>query len=412
MSWLCRPCPGGGLENGICLRGGVAPFKGARALAGQAPEPRAQRVVQNKLFDLIRHIPVIPRIEFHACVAKHFGHCRFPRTRDGDPYRHCLQEGIAEGLDHRRKNERAAFPVQLEEILGVDVPSEYDVLGKPQFIGQSMDAARVIRVDLATGDNELRSSYLMLGTIELLIARVTMLDATVSTGPVFDASNLHFSSNFGLDDGTLANGQATYAIESFIAGPDMQIRDASIGLILRNLDADALEAYGAAAQRSAATAGLANPDQLFVDIAPAVERLLAAQPSIVLDPVRFTLNDEIFDARIQFDTKASALPPAGALDLRDPTFWFALLDVAATANVSKNLARSLAVQAMTLQFAANQTVPPDQIHYMAEAQAGLILATLVGQGILTENGDNYSTELGFTDRGLSVNGNPLPFGQP
>jgi uncharacterized protein YdgA (DUF945 family) len=262
----------------------------------------------------------------------------------------------------------------------------------------------------ATGDNELRSSYLVLGTIELRIARATMLDATVSTGPVFEASNLHFSSDFALDDeGTLANGQATYAAESIVAGPDMQIRDASVGLILRNLDAEALEAYAAAMQRGAA-AVLPDSNQLLADITPAVERLLAAGPSMAIDPIRFTLNDELFDARIQLNTKTGALPPAGALDLRDPALWFLLLDGTATANVSKNLARNLAVQAMTLQFAANQELPPDQAQYMAEAQAGLILITLVQQGILNENGDNYSTELGFTDGALSVNGSP--FGLP
>ncbi|HLF13251.1 MAG TPA: DUF945 family protein, partial [Gammaproteobacteria bacterium] len=129
----------------------------------------------------------------------------------------------------------------------------------------------------ATGDNELRSPYLVLGTIELSIARATMLDATVAAGPVVAASNLRFSSDFELDDsGAFASGQATYAAESIVA-PDTQIRDATLRIVFRNLDVAALEAYAQAAQRGA-IAGLADPNQLLADVTPAVERLLAAGP--------------------------------------------------------------------------------------------------------------------------------------
>jgi uncharacterized protein YdgA (DUF945 family) len=47
---------------------------------------------------------------------------------------------------------------------------------------------------------------------------------------------------------------------------------------------------------------------------------------------------------------------------------------------------------------------------MAEAQSGLILAMLVGQGVLVEDGDSYRSALKLTNGALTLNGNPLPFG--
>ena len=262
----------------------------------------------------------------------------------------------------------------------------------------------------AAGDNEFRSPYLALGTIVMLIEHATMLDAQFSE-PMFEATNLRLASEFELDDGgLLANGQWTYAIDS-LAAVDMQVRDANVGVIVRNLDVDALEAYAAVMQRTAAAA-LVDPSQVLADVTPAIERLLAAGPSVALDPIRFSLNNELFDARIRLNAKPDALPPAGALDLRDPTLWLSLLDGTAGATISKVLARDLAIQATALQIAGNQAVPPDQAEYMAEAQAGLVLVTLVSQGILTDGGENYSTELAFMNGTLSINGNPLPFGLP
>jgi uncharacterized protein YdgA (DUF945 family) len=49
---------------------------------------------------------------------------------------------------------------------------------------------------------------------------------------------------------------------------------------------------------------------------------------------------------------------------------------------------------------------------MAEAQSGLMLAMLVGQGVLVEDGDGYRTSLDYTDGALTLNGSPLPFGLP
>ena len=68
--------------------------------------------------------------------------------------------------------------------------------------------------------------------------------------------------------------------------------------------------------------------------------------------------------------------------------------------------------AARLQLAGDESIPPDQLDYMAEAQSGFMLTILVGQGMLIEDGDNYRSSLDYTDGALTLNGGPLPFGLP
>jgi uncharacterized protein YdgA (DUF945 family) len=261
----------------------------------------------------------------------------------------------------------------------------------------------------ASGDHDLRRRYLMLGRVDATIDSFTASDTAVSAAPTAEARNVRFTSNLTLDDtGTLVNGEVTYGADSFIAPPEVMLADASLRVVLRNLDADALEAYAEAAQQNAA-ASLDDPRQLLAALAPSVERLLAAEPSVAIDPLRFELNGEPFEARLALAARNDALPPAGALDLRDPTLWLAVVDATANASLSKQLGLAIATQAAATQIAATGA-PPDQVESMAEAQAGLMLVTLVAQGMLVDDGQRYSVEIAFTDGALTVNGSPLPFG--
>ena len=262
----------------------------------------------------------------------------------------------------------------------------------------------------ATGDNELRAS-LPLGPAQLAIERVSMSDAAVAGGPVLDAANVRIHSNFALDaSGALVNGTQTFTVDSIDAPPEVAIRAATIEVVYGNLDADALETYTETLQRSVAT-GAVDPNLVLADITPSIERLLAAEPSFGVDPLQFTFNDQSFDARLKVTTRAAALPPAGALDLRDPGLWLDVLEVTAEATIAKELARDFATRFMSAQFATvDPALPPDQIRYMAEAQVGLVLVTLLSQGFLVEQGEAYTTSVSFGGGVLTVNGMPLPLG--
>ncbi len=260
----------------------------------------------------------------------------------------------------------------------------------------------------ATADNELRSQYVMPGQASFSIDNVTLVDGLQTATPMFEAANLKFASTVGLDgSGELLDVNATYEIASMRAA-DTAVTDAALGLTLHNIDVAALEAYGATV-RDAATSGAA-PEAIVSSLGPHLERALQKSPTLTLEPLRFRVDDEPFEGRIEVTTNPQRLPPAGTLTLDNPLLLVSLVNTDANLRVSKALATKLATLAAQLQIGNDGTVPPDQLEYMAEAQAGLMITMLAGQGVLVEDGDGYRTSLQFRDGSLTLNGNVLPFG--
>jgi uncharacterized protein YdgA (DUF945 family) len=264
----------------------------------------------------------------------------------------------------------------------------------------------------AVGDHELRGS-LPLGRTEITIERWSISDASRASGPRLDAADVRLSSELALDTGgALLNLRHTLTVGSLSTPPDLTLRDATVELRSGNLDADALAAYWQALQRSV-TRGAVDPNLVLADVTPAIERLLAAEPTFAADPVRFTLNGGSFDGRLSAQLRAGALPPAGALDLRDPTLWLDVLEATAEATIAEAPARDLAVQLLSTRLArANPGVPPDQLRSMAEAQVRLVLAILLGQGMIVARDDHYTTHVAFAGGTLTVNGSALPLTPP
>jgi hypothetical protein len=260
----------------------------------------------------------------------------------------------------------------------------------------------------ASADNELRSQYVMPGATSFAIERVSLVDALQSATPIFEAANLRFASTVNIDaSAELLDVSTTYELDSLRAA-DTEITAAALGLTLHNLDVATLEAYSAAVT-DAAAAG-ADPDSLAAALGPHLERALQKGPTLTLDPLRFRVDSEPFEGRIEVTTNPQRLPPAGTLTLDNPLLLVGLVNTDADLRVSKALATQLATLAAQLQLGNDGTVPPDQLEYMAEAQSGLMLTMLVGQGVLVEDGDGYRSSLQFRDGSLTLNGNPLPFG--
>jgi uncharacterized protein YdgA (DUF945 family) len=257
-------------------------------------------------------------------------------------------------------------------------------------------------------DNDLLSQYVAPGTGTFSIEKISVTNPLAGSAPLVDASNLRFGSNVTLNDAeTALDMEVTYEFDSIVAN-NMQVAGASLGMAIRNLDRQLLETYVELAQSAAIAGG--DPSAIFATLMPAIERGLAAGPSFALDPFRFRLDDEPFEAHLQVTTDPAKLPPAGSLDLQDPSLLMAIVSSDADVTVSKKLAARLAGLAMQGQFPSDPSLSPEQVAQMAEAQAGLILVQLVGQGILTDAGDNYRTEVRLANGALLLNGNPMPFG--
>jgi uncharacterized protein YdgA (DUF945 family) len=259
----------------------------------------------------------------------------------------------------------------------------------------------------ATADNELRSQYVMPGETSFTVASISMASPSQNAAPMFEVSNLKMLSDVGIDAaGELLEMRVTYDVDT-LRLEDNEVTAGSVGVTVRSLDVAAVEAYSVAATEAAAAA---DPATLAASLGPLLERALKAGPSLTLDPIRFRYDGEPFDGRIEVTTRPDQLPPAGTLTLDNPLMMLGLVNAKADLRLSKTLAGQLATLGARLQLGSDPTIPPDQLEYMVEAQAGLMVTLLVGQGVLIEDGENYRTAVDYTDGSVTLNGSPLPFG--
>lgn len=261
----------------------------------------------------------------------------------------------------------------------------------------------------ASADNELRSAYVMPGAASFAIESISMSEGAQGATPLFEAANLSVKSNVALDAATeLLEMRVDYGVDS-LRVDENRVTDGALALTVRNLDVAIVEAYGATA---AAAANTGDASLLYSAIEPHLERALRAEPSMTFEPIRFRYADEPFDGRIEITTNPSGLPQAGTVSLDNPLLLLGLVNIAADLRLSKALAAELATLSARLQLGADGSIPSDQLDYMAEAQSGLMLTMLVGQGVLAEDGDDYRCSFQFRDGEMTLNGNALPFGLP
>jgi uncharacterized protein YdgA (DUF945 family) len=251
-------------------------------------------------------------------------------------------------------------------------------------------------------NNELRSDYVMPGEASVSIASISVTPPQSST-PIFETANLRMRSDTDIDAaGELLDMRINYDVDS-VRVAENEMTDGSLAMTIHKLDIAAVEAYGELAARG-------DPDVITNGMGPVLERALRAGPTLTLDPISFRYNDEPFTGRVEVTTNPARLPPAGTLSLDNPFALMGLVNAKADLRLSKTLAGQLATVSAQMQLAADPTIPPDQLEYLAQGQSGLMLTMLVGQGVLIEEGDDYKASVEYSDGSVTLNGNPLPFG--
>ena len=260
----------------------------------------------------------------------------------------------------------------------------------------------------ARTDNEILSQYLAPGTAELSIDSVSAIDPVQGSTPVLQADKLKVTSNVKRgSSAALVDMQVEYGLDRLHVAEN-EVAGAVLGLAIHNLDVEAIQHFRGTA-RDAALNPSPNSDPAAASAMADLQRVLAAGPSLVLDPIRFALDGEPFEGRAEITLDPTKLPPGGITDVASAVLTGA---VSSTANVklSKPLARRAVALAAEMQFRGDTRMPPEQLKYMAEAQAGLMIAQLVSQGFLVEDGEVYRAAVRFVDGALTVNDKPLPFG--
>jgi len=271
----------------------------------------------------------------------------------------------------------------------------------------SSTATFTLRTLATSVNNELRSDYVMPGEASFSIASISVTPPESAT-PIFEAANLRMKSDTDIDAaGELLDMRIHYDVDS-VRVAENQMTDGSLAMTIQKLDVAAVEAYGELAADAAAAGG--DPELITDRMGPVLEQALRAGPSLTVDPISFRYNGEPFEGRVEVTTNPARMPPAGTLSLDNPFVLMGLVNAKADLRLSKTLAGTLATVSAQMQLAADPTIPPDQLEYLAQGQSGLMLTMLVGQGVLIEEGDDYKASVEYSDGSVTLNGNPLPFG--
>jgi len=255
-----------------------------------------------------------------------------------------------------------------------------------------------------------------LGTGRVAIERAVATSGA-GTAVHFRNAALEFSSSKE-DAGTVA-ANMTYSTEAFTSG-DAELRDFKLAIGMHNLDA------GALAHLQSLNVELSDPStgpstgpstdrtQILTHLQDPVYDLLAAGPVLILAPIEFVFADQPLSASLQVSTNTQLLPARGTFDIANPLMYVSLFNIDAEVSMHKNLAMQAAIPQLKAQLAAGvppgATVDEAQLDAMAQAQAPMLLGTLLGQGMIIEEGDNYRVHASFIGGELQINGNPLPLG--
>lgn len=260
-----------------------------------------------------------------------------------------------------------------------------------------------------SGDNRILTRYLWLGTFELLIGRAEVAGQTPGGEPRFVAENIAISGDSDqIANGSLTSGSVTHAVDTVRFGAWSSFSNAQIVVALDRLDAEALNDF------LEATALLQEQADRSVDalpvLMPSIRRLLAAEPTLSLDPISFSVGDEPYRASVHVRTRAAA-PADTATDAAaatvSPLDGVAIVtDVVAT----RPLVHRIAAEIVNLQSAGGAGgVSPGGVDAMTEAAAQMMVGAVVAQGFLVEDGDSYRATLEFENGEFSLNGTAMPF---
>ncbi len=264
-----------------------------------------------------------------------------------------------------------------------------------------------------TGDNRMISTYVWEGPLELVLERMTLVNATPSGPPYLEASNVGFIAHTSLNDaGDRLDMDLSYYVDS-VTGDELTVTDAKFEVAMHNLDVAAVEAYNRIAQDL-----MFEPEGTAL-LMPALQetlyQLLAAEPGMDFGPLNFNWNGDAFEAVVRIRTDTEMLPPQVAFSLMDPSLWTRLFAVEAEMDVARTTAEWLAIEASKYQLrsgteASGQELSSDELNAMAESQGPGMLLLLVAQGMIEVSEIGYRSQVAFEKGILDVNGREIPLG--
>ncbi len=199
-----------------------------------------------------------------------------------------------------------------------------------------------------------------------------------------------------------------------LSGPvKLNLADASFDIAMRDFSREALEDIYAYSRLVSVSPETAPP--LFPGIQDMLYLTLASSPSFEIGPLKLRWNDQPFEASLRIDVDASGLPLRQDFSMLNQRVLFDAVSAEAHADMSEDIARSLAVAGLKYQFGsdaadAGYEIPAADLENMAQTQAVGMLLGLVVQGMIETSGAGYRSDLEFVNGELSINGNVFPLG--
>ena len=276
---------------------------------------------------------------------------------------------------------------------------------------QGMNDEFVIEnISFTSNTNFPQDTALALGNFELAADRIVLLAADQTN---IDAKQLRLSARVenSARDNNLVNMEVAYEIaETNLSGA--QLKNLQVNVSFENLASQALE------ELQRVRAGMSTDPQGIDAIKAAIMTptydLLAAGIVMKIEPISFIYNDKPFSIHLEIATVTDQLPPKDQFSFDDPDFFASIFVVSADLSIDKDLATTWAIPRLKLQLLAgapqDTKIDNGELTKIATTQAPLVLATLVGQGLLIEDGSNYTLKSHYDQGQLTVNGADVPVG--
>lgn len=257
---------------------------------------------------------------------------------------------------------------------------------------------------------ETRGDRLPVGSGKATIERAVASSPFMGNEPLFELAGFSLEQSVAVN-GDALDGRVDYRSDRLVAGSDTNLSDVELSVRIAGLDRQAVADYYAVVDRALDTPAL-EPEQMMDELAPSLEALVRHGFTIEIEPAGFASELGTLDANMLVTVDGSSLPPAAPVDVRNIAVLLDVVGADADLTVTKALARDLAARVLRPQLAASGAATgdpfsPDELAAAADAQAGLMLATLAGQGMLDDDGTSYRMTLRFADGSLTVNGQAL-----
>ena len=286
---------------------------------------------------------------------------------------------------------------------GVDVAGAFDSLEMQGTLAAG--AIESVGFDMRYRPDE---DGIPLSSGRLSIARAVASSPLMGAAPLFEIAGLSVNQNIEPSaDGMTLDGIADYKLAALVTSAGTRFEDVEFSLAATHFDRQAVADYYAAVNAAPGLTG--DPDFLVARLIEVTDALARRGFSLDADPIRFSMASGRLDAVISAAVDGGGADPSTLLDLRNIAVLLGVLTVDADIVVTEALARELALFATRQQLAATGQLTGDELDTAAEAQSGLMLAMLVGQGFIVDDGDDYIVRARLVDGELTVNGSPLPF---